>query len=86
MSKPSMKARKNYQKYLGSMVSKMVKKQFPDMKIPVYYNSNYYVRTGNTIVLYADEEYYKLFPPDPEKIWANHLPKPYLYLTEKFKQ
>lgn len=85
MSKPSMKARKNYQKYLGKMVSKSVKKQLPDLKIPLYYNSNYYVRAGNTIVLYADEEYDKLFPQDPEKIWANHLIQPYLYLVGKLK-
>lgn len=85
MSKPSMKARRNYQKYLGKMVSKMVQKQLPELKIPVYFNSNYYVRTGNTIVLYADEPYYKLFPPDPKQIWANHLIAPYLYLVEQMK-
>ena len=87
MSKPSNKARKNYQKYLGKMISKTVKKQLPDFTIPAYYNSNYYVRTGNTIVLYADEEYFKLFSNDPSNpnIWQHHLPKPYLFLTEKLK-
>lgn len=85
MSKPSMKARRNYQKYLGKMVSKMVQKQLPELKIPSYSNSNYYVRTGNTIVLYADEEYNRSFPPNPEQIWANHLIQPYLFLVEKLK-
>ncbi|MCE7040522.1 lipase family protein [Dyadobacter sp. CY312] len=87
MSKPSYKARKNYQKYLGKMVSQTVKKQFPDFVTPQYYNSNYYVRTGNTIPLNADEEYYKLFSNDPANpnIWQHHLPRPYLYLAEKLK-
>ncbi|HSH64327.1 MAG TPA: lipase family protein [Bacteroidia bacterium] len=83
MSKPAKKTRKNYQKYLGRMVSKTVKKQFPEFTVPVFFNSNNYVRTGTTIVLYADEEYYKQFPQDPKKIWSNHLIEPYLYLTEK---
>lgn len=85
MSRPSMKARKNYQKYLGKMVSRMVQKQLPELKIPAYSSSNYYVRTGNTIVLYADDAYYQSFPSDPEQIWANHLIQPYLYLVEKLR-
>lgn len=85
MSKPSEKAQRNYQKYLGKMVSQAVKKQIPNFVVPEYYNSNYYVRTGNTIVLYADEEYFKLYNNDPENpnIWQHHLPKPYLFLAEK---
>lgn len=85
MSKPSYKAQKNYQKYLGKMVSKTVKKQFPDFVAPAYFNSNYYVRTGQTIPLYADETYFRLFSNDPENpdIWLHHLPKPYLFLAEK---
>jgi hypothetical protein len=87
MSKPSDKARKNYQKYLGKMVSQTVKKQFPDFVTPEYYNSNYYVRTGLTVPLHAGEEYFKVFNNDPKtpNIWLHHLPKPYLYLTEKLK-
>lgn len=87
MSKPSEKAQKNYQKYLGKMVSQAVKKQIPSFAIPEYYNSNYYVRTGNTIVLYPDSEYFKVYSNDPKNpdIWQHHLPKPYLYLAEKLK-
>ncbi|TDE17391.1 lipase family protein [Dyadobacter psychrotolerans] len=87
MSKPSNKARKNYQKYLGKMISRTVRKQLPDFTIPTYYNSSYYVRTGNTVVLYADEEYFKLFSneADNPNIWQHHLPKPYLFLAEKLK-
>lgn len=87
MSKPSLKAQKNYQKYLGKMVSQAVTKQIPGFEVPQYYNSNYYVRTGNTIVLYATEDYFKLFSNDPSNpnVWQHHLPKQYLFLAEKLK-
>jgi len=85
MSKPSEKAQKNYQKYLGKLVSQAVKKQIPGFVTPTYYNSNYYVRTGSTIILYATEDYFKVFSnaPDNPNIWQHHLPVPYLFLAEK---
>ncbi|HTN46912.1 MAG TPA: lipase family protein [Flavipsychrobacter sp.] len=85
LSKPSKKAQKNYEKYLGRMVSKSVKKQLPGFQTPEYFKSNYYVRTGNTIVLFADEAYYQVFKESANDIWQHHLPKPYLYLAEKLK-
>ena len=50
--------------------------------------SNYYVRAGNTIVLYADDDYFKLFSnsPDNPNIWQHHLPEPYLYSAKKLQQ
>lgn len=88
MSNPSLKAMKNYQKYLGKMVSRSVKKQIPGFVTPDYYASNYYVRTGNIIVLYADEAYFSKFSNDPENpnIWQHHFPEQYLFLTEKLKE
>lgn len=87
MSKPSFKAQRNYQKYLGKMVSKAVKQRFPDYKTPDYFNSNHYVRTGVTIVLYADEAYFKIYPNDPQNpnIWHHHLPKGYLWLVGRLE-
>lgn len=85
MSKPSLKAQRNYQRYLGKMVSQAVRKQFPDYKVADYYNSNHYVRTGVTIPLCADEVYYTIYPNDPNSanIWHHHLPKNYLSLAER---
>ncbi|GAB3515610.1 lipase family protein [Emticicia fontis] len=87
MSKPSLKAQKNYQKYLGRMVSMAVKKQIPDFVTPQYYESNYYVRTGSIIVLTPDEDYFKRYSntPDSPNIWLHHFPKNYLELVEKIK-
>nr|MBA4168747.1 lipase family protein [Chitinophagaceae bacterium] len=85
LSRPSKKAQRRYQKYLGKMMSRSVKKQLPGFVIPAYYQSNYYVRAGNTVVLYAGEDYFKLYNNDPgnPNIWEHHLPKPYLFLAEK---
>lgn len=87
MSKPSEKAQRNYEKYLGKMVSKSVKKTFPNFKAPQYYKSNYYVRAGNTIALFPDSVYYKIYDSTKDKsIWLHHLPRPYLYLIEHWKE
>ncbi len=87
LSKPSLKAQKNYEKYLGKMVSQAVKKQIPSYQNPEYYKSNYYVRTGRTIVLLPDEEYFKIYNNEPEnhEIWRHHFIKPYLFLTNKLE-
>lgn len=83
LDKPTKAARSRYQNYLGKMVAKAVKKQVPGFKAPAYYNSNAYVRTGNTIVLLPDAEYFKLFPESRSNIFAHHFHPPYLYLVEK---
>ena len=83
LSKPGIKAQKNYEKYLGDLMSGYVKKHIPDFQAPPYFHSNHYVRTGNTIVLLGDEAYYQKFPIDTEKTFGHHLPNSYLYLAEK---
>ena len=87
LSKPSLKAQENYEKYLGEMVSKAVEKQIPSIQLPEYYESNNYVRTGQTIVLMPTEEYFDLFPNDPTNtaIWTHHGIKPYLFLIDRLE-
>ena len=83
IDKPSNKAAKNYQKYLGKYVSKAIKEHLPGFVPPVYYNSQDYVRTGSTVVLLADEAYYKLYPDSKTKVFVHHFHAPYIYLAEK---
>lgn len=85
LTKPSKKASKKFQKYLGKIMSKYIKKYLPEFTPPNYYNSTDYVRTGHTIVLQTDEEYYKLFPDEEGKLWRHHLFEPYIYLTEQLR-
>jgi len=83
LDKPSKKAQKNYEKYLGKMVSKMIKSNLIEYMPPAYYKSNHYVRTGNTIVLLADEQYYVQFPNSKENVFIHHVHESYLYLLER---
>lgn len=83
LDKPTRKAQRKYEKYLGNMTSKMVSKNLPDYIAPKYSASNNYVRTSNTIVLFADDDYYKLYPNNMDVIFNHHLHEPYLYLLNK---
>ncbi|WP_034256619.1 lipase family protein [Adhaeribacter aquaticus] len=85
LDKPTKKALRKYQKYLGGFAAKFVKKQLPEFVPPVYANTSNYARAGNFIVLLADEEYRKIYPNDEENVFAHHLLAPYLYLIRKWK-
>lgn len=85
LSNPSLRAQRNYQKYLGNLTSKMVEKYLTGYQPPTFYCSSDYVRTGTTIVLQADSAYFKKFPDDPKTVFVHHLHQPYLYLAEKLK-
>lgn len=82
LTKPALKAQRNYQKYLGTIASKTVSKNLNGYVPPTYYNSNHYVRTGTSIVLRADSAYYRRFPDSKEQVFIHHYHAPYLYLTE----
>ena len=85
LSRHSIKGRKKYEKYLGRMVYKAVKKTLPQFKEPHYYPTNNYVRIGTTIVLYADDKYRQKFAQDPQRIWLNHGIERYIYLVDQLK-
>lgn len=81
LQKPSDKANKKFQKYLGKNLEVYIRKVLPEFESPEYVNSNNYVRTGSQIVLYPNKEYFELFPQDKSSIWINHAFEPYLFLT-----
>lgn len=83
LTKNNEKAVANYEKFLGSYVVKSVKKQLPGFVEPKYAGTNDYVRTGNTITLLANEDYYKVFPQNEETVFINHFHPPYLYLLNQ---
>ncbi len=86
LDKPTKKANKRYQKQLGKTLGRFIKKSLPEYVTPTFYNSNNYARTGDNVVLYADQNYYTLFPIDNEKIWTHHAFEPYLYLCDKYQE
>lgn len=83
LDKPSRRAQKNYQKYLGKMMSKAVKKHTPDFTPPEYFKSNNYVRAGNPVILNGGENYFSAFPVDKEKFMVHHSFDAYLFLSER---
>ncbi|WP_428232530.1 lipase family protein [Flavobacterium sp.] len=88
LTNPSVKTVNTYQKLLGKEMGKRVQKVLPEFVPPPFYNSNNYVRTGNTIVLYPnpdDENYYKKFPNDSDDLMIHHSFPPYLYLLDQLK-
>lgn len=88
LTNPSLKTVKTYQKLLGQEMAKRVQKILPEFVPPKFYNSNNYVRTGTTIVLYPndnDENYYKKFPNDSKDLMIHHSFPPYLYLLDQLK-
>ena len=80
LDKPVKKAQRRYEKYLGEKTSKIIRKKFPDFSPPEYVKSNNYVRTGNTVVLYANEKYFKKFPENSRVISTHHNFDAYLFL------
>lgn len=86
MDRKTRKAMKYYCKNLGKRVGKMIKKALPGFEPPTYAETMNYVRTGNYIVLQADEEYYKQFPDGKVNLFIHHVHKPYLLLLDKLKQ
>jgi len=81
LDKPTKRANKKFQKYLGEKLEVFVRKELPEFESPTYAYTNNYVRTGQQIVLYPNALYYSLFPQDKSNIWINHMFEPYLYLT-----
>jgi hypothetical protein len=84
LRKPTDKARRKFQRFLGKSVGGEVRKYLPEFVVPDFFPSCNYVRTGAPIILYPQEDYYALFPDDGKQIWIHHAFEPYLYLTEKY--
>ena len=83
LNKPTQKARRINQKYLGTLAGKFAKKQLPEFVPPAYFPSANYMRAGTFVILQADAAYYKVYPPTGENVFSHHLLGPYLYLARK---
>ncbi|WP_128546284.1 lipase family protein [Larkinella soli] len=85
LDKPTRKAQRQYQRFLGQAASRIVQKNLTGYQTPRFYESSHYVRTGNTIVLKADEDYFKQYPDSDKQIFIHHVFQPYLFLVDKLK-
>ena len=86
LDKPTKQAQRNYEKFLGEMTSKIIKKNINGFSPPLYYSSNHYVRTGATIVLLPNDAYFKQFPDDSTKLFPHHFHAQYLLLLSQLPE
>lgn len=83
LDKPTRKASRNFEKYLGNEATSIIQKYLPEFKKPTFAGTMDYVRTGNTISLTADAAYLQKYPDDPEKVFMHHYHLPYMELVER---
>ncbi|WP_194976529.1 lipase family protein [Aquiflexum lacus] len=83
LDKPTRKAQRNFQKYLGDKASTIIKRSLPEFRKPEFIASSLYVRTGNTIVLLADDQYREKYPDNSKTVFMHHLHQPYIDLAER---
>lgn len=83
LDRHTRKAQKKYEKFLGRLLYKQVRKYLKEYKQPEYGHSCNYARTGTQVVLQPDAEYYKRFPDTGNNIFRNHLFDQYYYLVNK---
>ncbi len=83
LDKSTVKAQKRLEKYLGKRLYKMVKKQHPQYKQPVYAGGNNYMRSGVPIVLMPSEAYMKKFPDSRETPFVHHMFTSYSFLLNE---
>lgn len=84
LDKPTRKAQKSFEKYLGEKATKLIQKSLPEFQKPEFVSSNNYVRTGISIILQPDDIYKKEYPNDnPKTVFMHHIHKPYMDLLKR---
>ncbi len=79
---PPIKSQKRYEKYLGKIMFKQIKKYLPQLVEPIYASDSNYMRCGHSIILQGDKEYDNKFT-DPKNTMSHHRHQAYIYLAEK---
>lgn len=84
MDKPDRKTQRNFTKYLGHKLGKIMTKQLPGFEAPTLVKSSHFTRCGNFIILYPENTYYGEFPQDKRDKFQNHMLLPYLFLMDNY--
>jgi hypothetical protein len=77
-------AQERFEKNLGGLVFKYVKKVLPQLKEPAYVHDNNYQRAGVPIVLQPDAAYYSQFSNDTTNVFQHHLFAAYYTLAKQY--
>jgi len=77
-------AQRRFERNLGGMVYKFVKKTLTQLREPAYVHDNNYQRAGIPVILQPDEAYYAIYPNKGTNIFMHHLFAPYYMLAKKY--
>ncbi|MCD6010854.1 MAG: lipase family protein [Flavipsychrobacter sp.] len=83
MDRLTRRAQRKYEKFLGRVIYKQVRKHMEDLEQPKYAGSTNYSRAGMPIVLMPDESYHQKFPDTSRNIFHHHLFDRYYFLVMK---
>jgi hypothetical protein len=84
LNRKTRKAERAYTKNLGKFMFGQVKKHLPQMKEPVYVESQQYMTAGVPIILMPDTAYHSRYPFTGKNIFVHHAPKPYMELANQY--
>ena len=80
LDKPSRKAVDQYRKYMGDFIAKRVQTALPELTLPPMDAGLNYSRTGVSVILRPDAEYFRLYPETSDSIFLHHFHQPYWHL------
>lgn len=85
LDRSTRKSQKYFEKYLGELAYKQVRKALPGFKEPEYSPSNNYQRAGQPVIFIPDEQYNKIFINENNNVFLHHAPDSYYYLSKIYK-
>lgn len=77
-------AQRRFERNLGGMVYKFVKKTLPQLREPAYVHDNNYQRAGVPVILQPDAAYFSLHPNSGSNIFVHHMFAAYYMLAKKY--
>jgi|GEM_PF-73936 len=80
LDKPPRKAVDQYQKYMGYFIAKCVQDVLPELSLPPMAAGLNYSRTGVSVILHPDAEYFRRYPETSDSIFLHHFHQPYWHL------
>lgn len=86
MDRPTRRSQKNFEKYMGKRLKKLLLKKKQGLLIPPSLKSFAYVRVGQQVVLQPDANYLNQFPQMEHEYFLNHGINQHIYLLNLLEQ
>ncbi len=82
LAKPTYRSERRLEKYLGKTIGNMIEEQVEHFSQPGYFKSACYMRTGNTIVLIPNDQYFESYPHISPDKFKHHMFNAYKFLID----